>query len=329
MDIHRGILDFIRIKGPSLPTQIAKHIGKDSLMASVYLSELASTKKILISWLKVGASPLYYLPGQQNKLQNFSSKLNEKDLEAYNLLKEKKIIQEKELSPLYRVAMKNLKDFAEPLNVTFNGGTEIFWKWSLLSEQETKETIQSIVNPIKELPKETKKEETKIEDNNVQEKGAEEKKIDKPIEEKIIPKKEILNNKTEINKETPIKSKEIEEVQQKIIKTEKKEKKNIESDFLNQIEDYFASNGIKIIEKNIIRKTELDFLLSVPSSVGNLTYYCKAKSKIKINDGDLSSAFIQAQSKKLPCFFVTKGDLTKKAQEMLEQEFPGMHIKKI
>ena len=80
MDIHRGILDFIRIKGPSLPTQIAKHIGKDSLMASVYLSELASTKKILISWLKVGASPLYYLPGQQNKLQNFSSKLNEKDL---------------------------------------------------------------------------------------------------------------------------------------------------------------------------------------------------------------------------------------------------------
>jgi hypothetical protein len=77
----------------------------------------------------------------------------------------------------------------------------------------------------------------------------------------------------------------------------------------------------------VIRKSsEADYVIKVPSSVGALTYYCKAKSKKKITEGDLSSAFIHGQTRKLPTLFLTNGELTKKARDMLEKEFRGMSV---
>ena len=74
---------------------------------------------------------------------------------------------------------------------------------------------------------------------------------------------------------------------------------------------------------------DLDLIVEVPSAVGSLTYYCKAKNKKRISDSDLSSAFVQGQLKKLPVLFLTKGELTKKAREMLSKEFKNIKIKKI
>ncbi|MCH9029894.1 MAG: hypothetical protein IH819_09840 [Bacteroidetes bacterium] len=48
-----------------------------------------------------------------------------------------------------------------------------------------------------------------------------------------------------------------------------------------------------------------------------------------MSDGDLSSALIQAQSKGLPLLFLTKGELTKKAKEMIETELHNIIFKKI
>ncbi len=70
-------------------------------------------------------------------------------------------------------------------------------------------------------------------------------------------------------------------------------------------------------------------LIEIPSSVGGLKYFCKAKNKKKVNDGELSSIYIQAQSRKLPVLFITKGEFTKKAKEMLEKEFKGLKVKQL
>ncbi|MBU0615311.1 MAG: hypothetical protein KJ601_04420 [Nanoarchaeota archaeon] len=331
MDTHQQILDFIRIKGPTVPTLVAKHISKDSLMTSAYLSELSSKGKVIVSKIRLGQSPLYYLPGQESRLQDFSSKLNEKDLQAYNILKDRKIVKDSEIEPLYRVAMRNLRDFAMPLNVSYDGKTEIFWKWYLLSNQEAEKMIKQIVDPVAEKTEEVQ---NKLE-------GAEKplEKIEEPLDElkpekvreEINPvkedKKEQIQNKLEeLPKKIPAKP----ETLQKPIETKKENKpKPVDLDFLKEVEDYFQANKIEVLEKELIRKTEIDFKIRIPSSVGSLTYYCKAKSKLKLNDGDLSSAFIQAQSKKLPCLFLSKGDLTKRAAEMLDKEFSGMHVKKI
>ena len=56
---------------PVLPMQVAKIIGKDSLVASAFLSSLVSKGKLVVSALKVGSSPLYLLPNKKNQLLNY------------------------------------------------------------------------------------------------------------------------------------------------------------------------------------------------------------------------------------------------------------------
>ena len=67
----------------------------------------------------------------------------------------------------------------------------------------------------------------------------------------------------------------------------------------------------------------------MPTAVGNVDYFCKAKNKKKCNDGDLSSAYLKGQAKKMPVLFITTGEVTKKAENMLENEFKGMILKQI
>ena len=91
-------------------------------------------------------------------------------------------------------------------------------------------------------------------------------------------------------------------------------------DFFAVVKNYFDKTNIKILNQEIIRKnSEFDFLIEIPSAVGNLTYFCKAKAKAKINDSDLAATFAKGQIKKLPILFLTPGDLTKKAKESFIQ----------
>ena len=76
MDIRDRIIDLIRIKGPVIPAQISKEISTNIIIASAYLSELVDHKKLRLSKLKIGGgSPLYFLPGQEARLQDFSKHL--------------------------------------------------------------------------------------------------------------------------------------------------------------------------------------------------------------------------------------------------------------
>src|SRR3989344_7962979 len=115
MDVREKIIAFIKIRGPVLPVQVSKEIKLDILMSSAYLSELVSNKKLKISYLKIGGSPLYYAQGQEAKLQNFTSNLHEKEKRIYELLSQKKILRDNELEPLSRATIRQIKDFAVPL----------------------------------------------------------------------------------------------------------------------------------------------------------------------------------------------------------------------
>jgi len=112
------ILRFVRAKGPIIPVQISKEINQDILMSSAILSELVSNKELKVSSLKIGSTPLYFLKGQEEKLQNFSHKLSEKERYSYDLLREKKVLRDSSIDPQVRVALRLLKDFSVPLKVT-------------------------------------------------------------------------------------------------------------------------------------------------------------------------------------------------------------------
>lgn len=141
------ILSFVQMNGPVVPMQIAKAVGTNSIFASALLSELASNKKLKISHVKVGSSPLYYVPGQEVKLQSYSERLNSKEKKAYDLLLKKKLLRDKNQDPVIRVALREIKDFAIPLQVNIEGTREVFWKWYLLPDKEIEPRIRDVLQP--------------------------------------------------------------------------------------------------------------------------------------------------------------------------------------
>ena len=101
-------------------------------------------------------------------------------------------------------------------------------------------------------------------------------------------------------------------------------------EFFNKVKAFFEKNNIAVEDFSVVKKnTEFDFVITVPSAIGNIRYYCKAKNKKRCSDSDISSAYAQGQLKKLPALFLTAGDLTKKAKEMLEKEFKSVTFRKI
>ena len=143
INVKQKIIELIRIKGPVIPVQISKEINSDILLSSAHLSELSSEGKVKISNIKVGGTPLYYLPGQESSLQNFSNNLHEKEKKAFDLLRDKKILRDNKSEPVRRVALREIKDFAVPLQVTYQINKEIFWKWYILSREEASSLIKS------------------------------------------------------------------------------------------------------------------------------------------------------------------------------------------
>jgi len=317
------ILRFIRAKGPILPVQLAKELKKDMMIAGAMLSDLVKSKKILISNTKVGGSPVYYMKEQAFKLQDLHKHLSEKDRRAYDVLKQRRVLRDITLTPLLRVALRNIKDFAKPVEVTVGNRKEIFWRWYMTNPGDAETIIKSHFKQ-EEKPKEEPKEEVKPEP-----------KAETLPKEKPEPPK-VVNKQPEPIQQQPAPEKPQEKEQEQFIKQAEEQKKlakkpEPEGDTLHdKTKKYFNNKHIIIRNIDVIRKkSEIDYVIEVPSTVGNITYYCKVKSKKRVNDSDLASAFVKGQLKKLPVLFLTAGELTKKAKEMLGNEFENLKVKKI
>ncbi len=365
------IISIIRQQGPLLPAKLAKAIGSNILIASAYLSNLVDEKKVRISNTKVGGSPVYYIEGQNSRLQEFASNLNEKDYKTFELLKQEKVLRDDVLDQLTRVSLRNIKDFAVPLQVIKGNDKILFWKWYLISNQDAEDLIKGKLEaskPTNTIEEERKKlegqrkaeeenkkveEEKRIEEEKKrleeQRKAEEEKKKaeeekrkieeNKLVEERKLREQRMNEERRKIEEERKNLQREKEKIaleRQSLLKeieTKKKIKvvKKVEDVFLDQLMSHFKEKRIGVIEHSIVRKkSEIDFIIKIPSVVGELEYYCKAKNKKTINDSDLSSAVVQGQFKKLPVLFLTTGELSKKAKEFLNTELKrGLVIKKI
>ena len=344
------IVHFLRVTGPSLPAKVAKMLGTEILLASASLSDLAAQGKVKVSFLKIGGSPLYYLPGQEHQLYQFAAgNINPKDLHVLNLLKERQVLRESHLELLEKVALRNLRDFALALRVTMEGKAELFWKWSFLSAEEANQILTNLlyapaqdqrqlevpVSPAVPAPALL----AGVSDHasNLQSQINQLKPLPPSPYAPVLP-------PTVIDKVTPsvVEQTETEDVGEEESSSVAKKpllqrvrdrisKRKRDDELLPPIEDYCKKLKITIEQKETIRKNaEMDLLLKVPSAVGMMTYFCKAKNKSKCDEKDLSAAYMQAQIKKLPLLLLYTGELTKKAQEMLESgAFENSIVKKI
>jgi len=131
-ELKEKIIYTIKTKGPSLPVHIASETGLSMLFASAFLSELLSEKKIKLSSMKVGSSPVYLIAGQESMLERYSQHLKSKEKEAFELLKRKKFLKDEEQVPAIRIALREIKDFA----IAFKKEEEIFWRYFTIPENE-------------------------------------------------------------------------------------------------------------------------------------------------------------------------------------------------
>ncbi len=389
MTVQDDIIRFLKVTGPTIPSKVAKQVKTEILYASAHLSDLASQKKVKISCLKIGGTPLYYLPGQEDQLFHFAAgNLNPKDYIVVEKLKNEKVLRESDLDLLTKVSLRGLKDFAIQLNVTTPERTELFWRWYLTPADETNQLISNILDPkhtIIPIASEVKPDTTQDyasqlqneyhaelqERYDAEQRSAAESKVSKSSSNSTIKVQTTLIEVDSSSQVTANAAKQTSSPQEQSVKkrgrpksehrlqiiplttsllptpplptsslpptlsstltsAERILKKNIDTEFGKMMESYFEKLNIESLEGESIRKTEINYIVKIPSAVGHIKYVVKAKQKIKTDEKDLAAAYLEAQLKKLPLLYLYTGELTKKAQEMIAVgAYENMTLKRI
>lgn len=346
------VKQLVRMRGPVIPSQISKEIGTNILMASAILSELASKNDVKISSVKVGGTPLYYVPGQEAKLQNYLTSLHQKEKEAFEELKVNGVLRDSELDPATRVALRQLKDFAKPLNASIDGESLLFWKWYLLPNEEAEPAIKRMLgladaqvesvstgpsrksgnSPIAQSaaaelrPSATWEKATANEQTTA---ATTEQVAGTDAQQKMQVPPQPLQTAQATLQQTIAQAPPQVQVALQIKPARKKAPAAVGTDFAGLIADFFSANSIEVESSTAASRSEAQHVVLVPSPVGKLRYYCIAKNKKTCTDSDISSAIVHGQLKKLPVLLLTKGELSKKAQELLSKEIGAVVVKKI
>ncbi len=274
------IISIIKLKGPVVPSQISGEIGYNQLMTSAMLSDLVSSKTLMISYLKVGSSPLYYFPEQKSMLENFIDKLPGKEKEAFLMIKRAVLVEDTKLEPVFKVAIRNLKDFAIPIQIVDKGIDRIFWHFYTLPRDDAVKRIEDILKneaPAKEEKKEVK---------------------ELVKEEKIEPIKKIVRKR---------------KVSKPAIKISTEEKSKLKEQILN----FAKTIELEVAEEKKSVKDEFHMLASVNSTLGKLPYLLIFKNKEIVNIKDLKDACKKGAKEKMPVLFITKGKLDENAEKSL------------
>ena len=325
-NINSRIINLVKIRGPILPIHASKETGHTLLLTGAFLSTLVSDKALKISNLKVGGSPLYYLPGQETMLENFIKFLNHKEREAYLIIKEKKVLKDSDLSPDIRVAIRNIKDFASSFSLN-SIPNEIFWRFFSFNDEELEKEMQKFKMMPEEKPIEKPKPEIKIEEIKIEVKPE----IIEELKPLIEPKVKIEEKKLEVKPEIRIVEKQIEPIfsskQEATIEKKKiKRKARIKTDkFLEEIKPILASKNLNLVKIEKYNNKEVNLIAKHDEK----EIFILALNKKRIEEADLLKAFKKSQILKLPYLILSKGEMPKKLKEIMEASKSLDRIEKI
>lgn len=296
--IKSKILSVMRLRGAALPVHIAKEAGLSILFASAFLSELVADKTLKISNLRVGTSPVYFLPERVHTLEKFAEHLKSKEKDAFLLLKEKQFLIDKAQEPAIRVALRAIKDFAIP----FEHENTLIWRYFTIpqenytSKRETKqETPQETLHAKESLVPQAVK--LKIEHDQKKEQKEKLDIFEKPPEKKTQP-KEKPKKKTSIKKTTRKKS----------AKETRQEK------FFNLVKEALEKKGIEIT--GVIGVSDKDLTLKIKKNGAEKLLI--AFNKKKFTEADIIKAYKKANELDLHYQLFSLGETPKKMAAYLE-----------
>jgi len=294
------ILSILESGGPSIPVRISKAIAMDPVFASALLAELLSTKTIKMSNMKIGASPLYLIPGQEKRLEEHIEHLKSAEKDAYLKLKEKKLMADSEEEPATRVALRNLKDFAAP----FKFKDKIMWRYTFAPQEE----IQKMLEPQKE--KGERESEKKIgeatKDDNHKEREA------PPRPKSVVAQLKISARSA--NSREPEERQESPKQIEPIFKENKKgEPETVKQTFLEEIESFLGKQESEIVTMEEVDKKKVIAKIKTKDQEAILFAF----NKKRIDEQELVKCYRKAKADNLPYQIIIRGSLTKKMNETI------------
>ncbi len=282
LEVKQKVLSYVRSHGPVIPVHVSRGLNISIVLAGALLSELFANKELFISTAKIGTSPVYYVKGQEVKLQNLRQHLGETERKAFDLLKEGNVLKDNACTPWQRVAYRELKDFAKQ----FQHENETYWRWYLTNEEEARKKFhvpEKIIVP--------------------------ELKIEQPVAVVI----DVTEKKTieEIPLEKPKKRR----------KEKSKEKQETLNplELPLKLKKFFEDHGIQQKEQPTFQGgKDVEVLTTVSASFGTAHYLTIFLDKKKLNEGDISMVYARGHKKRAPVLLLSTGELTKKAEKYLE-----------
>ena len=273
------IMSFLKMNGPSLPVHIAGKIENSILFTSAFLSELLSEKRVKISNMRVGNSPLYYIEGQEPQLEKFSQYLKSKEKEAFLLLKDKKFLKDSVQQPAIRVALREIKDFAIP----FRHGPEdeIWWRYITVPQSEFQMPKAAAPAKLKEEPVE--KDEKSL---NIFDKGS----------------------------ETRQKEKKPAQPKKKKSRPARKKKRGSNEKLFNEVKDFMAKNSIELKDISSFSKNEVSLIVEENGRQKVLVAF----NKTKAGEKEIAAASKKARELGLPYIILSKSGVLKKLESLIE-----------
>ncbi len=308
------VLSVVRMKGLVVPSDLVREFHADTFIMGAVLSDLVHDKTVAVTTVKIGGSPVYYAIENKEKLVDLYKYLNEKDKSTYMLLHDKRVLLDATQSPLVRVSLRNMKDYAKPIEVTAAGETKLFWKWYLATEQEVQEGLRTLFSqeqtPIAPTPIQTvvsPSEQSSISDS--------------------IPSQISLEQKPVKKQRKPTVRRESSSVQPQQLPLSASSLVIPSDDpFAQQVAQFFGQKQSTLIRFSVVKKGEIDCVVDVPGTFGVVRYLCKAKNKKKYTEGELATVFVAGQLEKLPALFLTTGELSQKLFDKIQITYPNMKV---
>jgi hypothetical protein len=297
LQLKEKIMALIQSHGPTLPVFIASQTGLSIIFSSAFLSELIADKRLKISDMRVGSSPLYFIPGQEPLLENFSQYLKSKEKDAFMILKEKKFLKDKDLDPAIRVALRGIRDFA----IAFKRNDDIYWRYFTTPEMEFRNIEESKPLPVKEIIIEKEEISAPVSGVIVEEV--------KPIEvvEEVIS---LPEEAKKIAKKTKVKK-----------QPKKDSKKN---NFFNKVKEFLSQRQIEILSIEEIGINKIIFKVRNDGE-----YLIIAYNKKKISEQDVVNSHKKSVELDLPYKILLLGEPMKRFENLIKAARDLKGIEKI
>ncbi len=102
------------------------------------------------------------------------------------------------------------------------------------------------------------------------------------------------------------------------IKPQKKKIKNEQANkFLEEVKNFLIKKDIELLEEISIDKKEIIGKIRINSDLGKIIFLLIAKDKKRVTEADIIKSYQTSIDKKMPCYLLSKGELSKKIKELL------------